>query len=75
MYFKEDNKKIKKDIEKCVNTLKGYQDSILVFSNFMDDYFKKEENMQLHKEIYVEYKEFSNSIISVLKEQGFVKGK
>ena len=65
----------KKEFERMGSTVTGLVESIRVYANFMDNYFISEENKKNHAEIYVEYKEYSKSVYSVLKDNGFIKEK
>ena len=65
--------KAKKEIKRLCKTSNELINTIQVYANFMDDFFKEEEKRNFYAEIYVEYKEFSNSIISILKDNGFIK--
>lgn len=65
--------KSKKEIKRLCKTSNELINTIQVYANFMDDFFKEEEKRNFYAEIYVEYKEYSNSIISILKDNGFIK--
>lgn len=65
--------KAKKEIKRLCKTSNELINTIQVYANFMDDFFKEEEKRNFYAEIYVEYKEYSNSIISILKDNGFIK--
>lgn len=65
--------KSKKEIKRLCKTFNELINTIQVYANFMDDFFKEEEKRNFYAEIYVEYKEYSNSIISILKDNGFIK--
>lgn len=65
--------KAKKEIKRLCKTFNELINTIQVYANFMDDFFKEEEKRNFYAEIYVEYKEYSNSIISILKDNGFIK--
>ena len=64
--------KAKKEIKRLCKTSNELINTIQVYANFMDDFFKEEEKRNFYAEIYVEYKEYSNSIISILKDNGFI---
>lgn len=66
---------LKKEIKRLGNTVNGFINSIQVYANFMDNFFDSEENRNFYADVYVEYKEYSNSIKSVLIDNGFVKEK
>lgn len=66
---------LKKEIKRLGNTINGFINSIQVYANFMDNFFESEENRNFYADVYVEYKEYSNSIKSVLIDNGFVKEK
>ena len=66
---------LKKEIKRLGNTVNGFINSIQVYANFMDNFFESEENRNFYADVYVEYKEYSNSIKSVLIDNGFVKEK
>lgn len=65
--------KAKKEIKRLCKTSNELINTIQVYANFMDDFFKEEEKRNFYAEIYVEYKEYSNSIISILKDNVFIK--
>lgn len=54
--------KAKKEIKRLCKTSNELINTIQVYANFMDDFFKEEEKRNFYAEIYVEYKEYSNSI-------------
>ena len=74
-YADELEKNLKKEYERMSKTCQGFISTITVYANFMDSLFSTEESRKEYAEIYLEYKEYSESIKSVLIDNGWVKEK
>ena len=71
----KDINNLKKEYERMSKTCQGFISTITVYANFMDSLFSTEESRKEDAEIYLEYKEYSESIKSVLIDNGWVKEK
>ncbi len=71
----KDINNLKYEYERMSKTCQGFISTITVYANFMDSLFSTEESRKEYAEIYLEYKEYSESIKSVLIDNGWVKEK
>lgn len=65
---------LKKEYKRIADTCQALINSINIYANFMDNYFRNNWE-DSNKEVYKEYKEYSDSIISILVNYGWIKKK